>query len=68
MRWLKHFFDLRKEINTFMNEKDKFVPDFTDQQWLMDLEFLTDLTHELYTPNVRLQGKNKLISDRHTDV
>ncbi|XP_045538423.1 general transcription factor II-I repeat domain-containing protein 2A-like [Papilio machaon] len=74
VRWLsrgavlKRFFDLINEINTFMNEKGKPVPELTDPQWLIDLGFLTDLTHELNTLNVRLQGKNKLISDMHTDV
>ncbi|CAH1173813.1 unnamed protein product [Phaedon cochleariae] len=74
VRWLsrgavlKRFFDLRKEINTFMDEKGKSVPELTDPQWLIDLGFLTDLTNELNTLNVRLQGKNKLISDMHTDV
>lgn len=29
---------------------------------------MTDVTHELNTLNVRLQGKNKLICDMHTDV
>ncbi|CAH1634822.1 unnamed protein product [Spodoptera littoralis] len=74
VRWLsrgavlKRFFDLRKEINTFMNEKGKPIPQLTDTQWLIDLGFLTDITHELNTLNIRLQGKNKLISDMHTDV
>lgn len=74
VRWLsrgavlKRFFDLRKEINTFMNEKGKLVPELTDPQWLINLGFLTDLTYELNGLNVRLQGKNKLISDMHTDV
>ncbi|CAH2108321.1 unnamed protein product [Euphydryas editha] len=74
VRWLsrgavlKRFFDLRKEINIFMKEKGKLVPELTDPQWLTELGFLTDLTHELNTLNVRLQGKNKLISDMHTDV
>lgn len=63
VRWLsrgaalKRFFDLRKEINTFMNEKGKSIPELTDTQWLIDLGFLTDVTHELNTLNVRLQGK-----------
>ncbi|CAK1597303.1 unnamed protein product [Parnassius mnemosyne] len=74
VRWLsrgavlKRFFDLRKEINTFMNEKGKSIPELTDTQWLIDLGFLTDVTHELNTLNVRLQGKKKLISDMYTDV
>lgn len=74
VRWLsrgavlKRFFDLRKEINTFMAGKGESVPQLTNPQWLIDLGFLTDLTHELNMLNTKLQGKNKLISDMHTDV
>jgi hypothetical protein len=74
VRWLsrgavlKRFFDLRKEINTFLIEKGKSVPELTDPQWLIDLGFLTDLTHELNMLNMKLQGKNKLVSDMHIDV
>lgn len=74
VRWLsrgavlKRFFDLRKEINTFMAGKGESVPQLTNPQWLINLGFLTDLTHELYMLNTKLQGKNKLISYMHTDV
>lgn len=63
---MKIYFDLRKKINTFINEKGKSIPALTDTQWLIDLEFLTDVPHELNTLNVRLQGKQ--IFDMHTDV
>ncbi|CAG9786413.1 unnamed protein product [Diatraea saccharalis] len=74
VRWLsrgavlKRFFDLRKEINTFMNEQGKFIPELTDTQWLIDLGFLTDVTQELNTLNVKLQSKKKLISDMITQT
>lgn len=42
-----------------MNEKDKSIPELTDSQQLIDLGFLTDVTHELNTLNVRLQSKKK---------
>jgi hypothetical protein len=60
VRWLsrgavlKRFFDFRKEINTFLIEKGKSVPELTDPQWLIDLGFLTDLTHELNMLNMKL--------------
>lgn len=40
-----------------MNGKGKSIPELTDSQWLIDLGFLTDLTHELKTLNIRLQGR-----------
>jgi hypothetical protein len=46
-----------------MESKGKPVIEFEDENWLMDLAFLVDITTHLNELNVRLQGKNKLISN-----
>lgn len=74
VRWLgrgtllKRFFELRKEIRDFMNIKEKPVEELSNNQWILELGFLTDLTGELNQLNKRLQGKNKLICEMFSDV
>lgn len=74
VRWLsrgaalKRFFTLREEINIFMNEKDKNVPQLSDKKWILDLAFLTDMTTFLNELNVKLQGKEKLLPDMYSDI
>lgn len=62
-KMLKRFYDLRNEIKSFMESKGKPVIEFDDENWLMDLAFLVDITTHLNELNVRLQGKNQLISN-----
>jgi len=62
-KMLKRFYDLRNEIKSFMESKGKPVIEFEDENWLMDLAFLVDITTHLNELNVRLQGKNQLISN-----
>jgi len=42
-QFLKRFFDLRREIQIFMIEKNKPVEEFKNEQWIYDLAFLTDI-------------------------
>lgn len=55
VRWLswgaalKHFFTLREEINIFMNEKEKNVPQLSDKKWILDLAFLMQIIRERKT-------------------
>lgn len=50
VRWLsrgkvlKHFIDLRHEIDIFMTEKSKQLPELSNPSWLWDLAILCDLT------------------------
>lgn len=62
-KMLKRVFDLRKEIADFMQSKDKAVPHFSDEEWLADLGFLTDITSHLNDMNQKLQGKNNLVHE-----
>jgi hypothetical protein len=74
VRWLsrgaalKRFFTLREEINMFMNEKGKNIPQLSDKNWILDLAFLTDITTFLNELNVKLQGKEKLLPDMYSDI
>ena len=71
VRWLsrgkvlRRFFQLRKEINEFLKEKRKKEEAdlIADPRWLRDLAFLSDITEHLNILNVKLQGKENLISD-----
>ncbi|KAE9532362.1 hypothetical protein AGLY_009985 [Aphis glycines] len=62
-KMLKRFYDLRNEIKSFMESKGKPVIEFEDENWLMDLAFFVYITTHLNELNVRLQGKNQLISN-----
>ncbi|XP_049430459.1 general transcription factor II-I repeat domain-containing protein 2-like [Epinephelus fuscoguttatus] len=67
VRWLsrgnvlKRFFELRTEVKTFMEELD-------DPMWLMDLAFLVDITQELNTLNLKLQGPGQLVTAAFENV
>jgi len=69
IRWLSRgkcllrFWNLREEISIFMNENGQDISELHDEQWLLDLCFLTDITTKLNELNQLLQGENKLITD-----
>lgn len=69
VRWLsrgkclERFFNLREEIDIFMNEKQQFISELSDEDWLTDLCFLVDITEKLNQLNTDLQGKDNLIID-----
>ena len=60
VRWLsrgvvlKRFFILRNEINIFMSEKGKIVPELSNEKWVLNLAFLTDITTLLNELNTKL--------------
>ncbi|XP_067929495.1 general transcription factor II-I repeat domain-containing protein 2A-like [Watersipora subatra] len=68
VRWLsrastlKRFWNLRKEIMTFMVNKQPDVACLTDDDSLNDLAFLTDITQHFSDLNVKLQGKFQLVN------
>lgn len=65
---INDFFDLRLEIEMFMNEKNKIVSELSDESWILELAFLTDITTFLNELSIKLQGKGKFLSDMYTDI
>lgn len=74
VRWLsrgaalQQFFDLKLEVEMFMNEKYKIISELSDESWILKLAFLIDITTFLNELNIKLQGKGKLLSDMYTDI
>ena len=66
VRWLsravtlKRFWNLRHKF--FMESKHQNVVFLSDENWLNDLPFLTDITQHLSDLNLRLQRKNQLVN------
>ena len=65
---MRRFFQLRKKINEFLKEKGKKEEAdlIADPRWLRELALLIDITEYLNILNVKLQGKENLISDMFT--
>ena len=65
---LERFWSLKEKIRIFMKENGHDISEFYDEQWLLDLCFLTDITSKLNELNLKLQGENKLITDCYQDI
>ncbi|XP_075423872.1 general transcription factor II-I repeat domain-containing protein 2-like [Ascaphus truei] len=69
VRWLscskvlKQFWDLKEEICQFLITKNQDTSLFSDLVWLQDLSFMVDITKHLYDLNLRLQGKDQIITN-----
>ncbi|XP_072377810.1 general transcription factor II-I repeat domain-containing protein 2-like [Diabrotica undecimpunctata] len=74
VRWLRRgltlerLLNLIEEIEIFLAEKQRDVPELKNPDWLCDLAFLVDITNHLNVLNTRLQGKNQLISQLYAHV
>ncbi|KAM3838284.1 general transcription factor II-I repeat domain-containing protein 2A-like [Diretmus argenteus] len=74
VRWLsrgtvlKRFFELRKEVEAFMEQDGTEVAELSDPKWLMDLAFLVDMTQELNVLNKKIQGPGQMVSAAYDSV
>ncbi|KAJ4927678.1 hypothetical protein JOQ06_015481, partial [Pogonophryne albipinna] len=65
VRWLsrgkvlQRFLDLLPEIISFLKSRNEEYEQLSDDTWLLDLGFLTDLTAKLNDLNRELQGKDR---------
>ena len=59
---LKRFFNLREEIEQFMEIKGKPMLEFQSPEWLQDLAFIADITEHLNNLNKMLQGRKKVVT------
>lgn len=67
-KMLRRFYEMRKEIELFMEIKEKPIPELNDDEWICDLAFLVDLTTHLNQLNSNLQAKGKLIHELYFQV
>jgi hypothetical protein len=51
-----------------MTERDKTVPQLSDDKWILELAFLVYIATYLNELNVKLQEKGKLLRDTFSDV
>ena len=69
VRWLsrgkvlQRFLGLLPEIKVFLSRRSEEYEELSDDGWLLDLEFLTNLTEKLNIFNTELQGKDKHLSE-----
>jgi len=74
VRWLSNgkslsrFFELRTEIEIFLNERNHSQVLLKDSEWLWKLAFSADLTMHLNDFNLRIQGETSLICDLYSKV
>jgi hypothetical protein len=62
-------FYLKTEIFNFKEMKGKAILElYNNNEWVVDLGFLTDSIKELDLLNTRLQAKNKFICQMYSDV
>jgi hypothetical protein len=60
---LKKIYDLRKEVQLFMDIKGKPLLEFSDEDWILDYAFLVDVTQHLDDLNLQLRGRSQLVND-----
>jgi hypothetical protein len=67
VRWLsrgamlKRVYNLKNDIQLFVEMKEYQFPHFEDKEWMCDFAFLVDITQHLYDLNMELQGRDQFI-------
>lgn len=61
-------FELRGEIQRFMDQKGKDVTELCDNDWLQGLAFMVDITEHLNWLNVRMQGRNQVVTEYYNNI
>lgn len=69
-KMLNRFVLLFTEIQNFLLEKDMYdvFPEIWEEEWTLDLYFLSDISNHLNELNLSIQGKDKLISELSKSV
>ncbi|KAM4620367.1 general transcription factor II-I repeat domain-containing protein 2 [Polymixia lowei] len=65
---LNRLFELGEEICQFMDSKGKDSTVLRDEKWKCDLAFLADITTHLSVLNLKLQGRERMITDMYNAV
>ncbi|UYV75065.1 GTF2IRD2 [Cordylochernes scorpioides] len=55
--------DLKEEICQFLITKNQDITLFSDQVWLQDFSYMVDITKHLSDFNLKLQGKDQIITN-----
>jgi hypothetical protein len=67
VRWLsrgamlKRVYNLKNDIQLFVEMKEYRFPHFEDKEWMCDFAFLVDITQHLNDLNMELQGRDQFI-------
>ena len=74
IRWLsshkvlRRFFELRNEIAIFLKSKNYECEILNNDRWIKDLAFAVDITNHLNQLNLKLQGKNLVITNLYDNI
>jgi hypothetical protein len=58
----KLVFDLKQEMNTFMEGKGNPIAEFKHEKWTCEFDSAVDITTQRNESNIRLQGKDSFIN------
>ena len=65
---LKRIYNLKNDIQLFVEMKEYPFPQFNDKEWMCDFAFLVDITQHLNDLNMELQGKSQFIHNMFDQI